>query len=287
MSDPDLVKVLRAQADQIAAAQFPGWGNTMRWAADEIDRLHAEAGRQKEQLAADRERAERLEEALRDAEKDLVVCQRNARHAEKRDERWKGVAGAIQPTIDKARTALSDSAQGGERNQCDGCARGIQVNEDGMHVGPAGFRGGDVMACTADRYSTPAPIEHPPHYECEQRECEFTETMEQDRQDGPDERAEAINVVFDGPPGPTAGRFVEVETDDGRSIRAGEWIKRDDGLWALRIHRHIERSEAEKRVPPEIEALADRWDQWGFGSPEACAAELRRAIAQAKGGRDE
>lgn len=45
----------------------------------------------------------------------------------------------------------------------------------------------------------------------------------------------AINIIFDGPPGPESGRFVEVETDDGRSINAGEWIERPDGLWALRI----------------------------------------------------
>jgi len=47
----------------------------------------------------------------------------------------------------------------------------------------------------------------------------------------------AINIIFDGPPGPTtfSGRFIEVETDDGRSINVGEWIERDDGLWALRI----------------------------------------------------
>ncbi|MFB1500848.1 hypothetical protein [Thiocapsa sp. N5-Cardenillas] len=45
----------------------------------------------------------------------------------------------------------------------------------------------------------------------------------------------AINVIFDGPPGPEAGRFVEVETDDGRSINAGEWSERPDKLWALRI----------------------------------------------------
>ncbi len=45
----------------------------------------------------------------------------------------------------------------------------------------------------------------------------------------------AINVVFDGPPGPESGCFVEVETDDGASINAGEWIKRPDGLWWLRI----------------------------------------------------
>jgi hypothetical protein len=47
----------------------------------------------------------------------------------------------------------------------------------------------------------------------------------------------AINVIFDGPPGPESGRFVEVETDNGHSINAGEWIERPDGLWALRITR--------------------------------------------------
>ena len=45
----------------------------------------------------------------------------------------------------------------------------------------------------------------------------------------------AINIIFDGPPDHNAGRFVEVETDDGKSIDAGEWIERPDGLWALRI----------------------------------------------------
>jgi len=45
----------------------------------------------------------------------------------------------------------------------------------------------------------------------------------------------AINIIFDGPPGPEPGRFVEVETDDGKSINAGEWIEREDGLWSLRI----------------------------------------------------
>ena len=44
-----------------------------------------------------------------------------------------------------------------------------------------------------------------------------------------------IFVVFDGPPGPESGRFVEVETEGGKSIRAGEWIERPDGYWALRI----------------------------------------------------
>lgn len=45
----------------------------------------------------------------------------------------------------------------------------------------------------------------------------------------------AYHIVFDGPPGPTAGRFVEVENDQGQSIRAGEWRERPDGLWELVI----------------------------------------------------
>jgi hypothetical protein len=45
----------------------------------------------------------------------------------------------------------------------------------------------------------------------------------------------ALHVVFDGPPGHESGRFVECETPDGRSINAGEWHERNDGLWELRI----------------------------------------------------
>jgi hypothetical protein len=44
-----------------------------------------------------------------------------------------------------------------------------------------------------------------------------------------------INIIFDGPPGPESGCFVEVETDDGKSLNAGEWKQRTDGLWSLRI----------------------------------------------------
>jgi hypothetical protein len=44
-----------------------------------------------------------------------------------------------------------------------------------------------------------------------------------------------VDIVFDGPPGPEAGRFVEVEDMDGASISLGEWVKREDGYWVLRI----------------------------------------------------
>lgn len=44
-----------------------------------------------------------------------------------------------------------------------------------------------------------------------------------------------LRIIFDGPPGPDAGRFVECETADGRSINAGDWRERPDGLWELQV----------------------------------------------------
>lgn len=46
-----------------------------------------------------------------------------------------------------------------------------------------------------------------------------------------------IDIVFDGPPGATSGRFVEVENERGESINVGSWVQRgeDKGYWVLRI----------------------------------------------------
>ena len=44
-----------------------------------------------------------------------------------------------------------------------------------------------------------------------------------------------VDIVFDGPPGPESGRFVEVENSQGKSISFGEWKVRADGYWVLRI----------------------------------------------------
>lgn len=44
-----------------------------------------------------------------------------------------------------------------------------------------------------------------------------------------------VQIVFDGAPGPEAGRFVEVENEAGSSIKLGTWVKRPDGYWALRF----------------------------------------------------
>lgn len=44
-------------------------------------------------------------------------------------------------------------------------------------------------------------------------------------------------IVFDGPPGPESGRFVEVETDTGKSVgpdtTGAHWEQRANGLWRL------------------------------------------------------
>lgn len=47
--------------------------------------------------------------------------------------------------------------------------------------------------------------------------------------------AATLDVVFDGPPGPYGPRFIEVESPPGTSVRAGEWVDRGDGTWALRL----------------------------------------------------
>src|SRR5215207_2708310 len=47
--------------------------------------------------------------------------------------------------------------------------------------------------------------------------------------------ADLVDIVFDGPPGPESGRFIEAEDADGKSIRFGQWIERSDGRWVLRI----------------------------------------------------
>lgn len=58
----------------------------------------------------------------------------------------------------------------------------------------------------------------------------------------------ALHIIFDGPPGPEPGRFVEVENDFGESVNVGEWIENGDGTWSLKIdeipltaerHRHV------------------------------------------------
>ena len=43
-----------------------------------------------------------------------------------------------------------------------------------------------------------------------------------------------IRFVLDGPAGPDAGRFVEVENENGESINIGEW-RQDGNYWYLAV----------------------------------------------------
>jgi len=43
-----------------------------------------------------------------------------------------------------------------------------------------------------------------------------------------------MKIRFDGPPGPEAGRFVEVEDRHGKSISAGYW-EQDADYWLLNL----------------------------------------------------
>jgi len=53
-----------------------------------------------------------------------------------------------------------------------------------------------------------------------------------------------VNIVFDGPPGHEAGRFVEVENENGQSISFGEWIEYQQGYWALTFENPTDRLKA-------------------------------------------
>lgn len=83
----------------------------------------------------------------------------------------------------------------------------------------------------------------------------------------------ALHVVFDGPPGPEAGRFVECETPDGRSINAGEWHQRPDGYWELRVSAGITPTPKKNDVERVARALVpilsgSQEDDWGNALPD-------------------
>lgn len=50
------------------------------------------------------------------------------------------------------------------------------------------------------------------------------------------ERGAYLDILFSKRP-TEGGEFVEVENEEGRSVNVGEWLQREEGLWALRIFR--------------------------------------------------
>lgn len=96
-----------------------------------------------------------------------------------------------------------------------------------------------------------------------------------------------IDIVFDGPPGPEAGRFVEVESPPGVSVGVGEWIKRDDGYWVLRFDPNTTLRAINKELVGALEE-ADRQLTYlhekftGTGSGAAVQTRIAAVLARAK-----
>lgn len=81
---------------------------------------------------------------------------------------------------------------------------------------------------------------------------------------------EELHIIFDGPPGPEAGRFVEVETADGQSIRAGEWRQIGD-YWHLVILRSpAPGAEAMREAEQGGEPAHSRWNEDGVDYCGGC-----------------
>lgn len=60
-----------------------------------------------------------------------------------------------------------------------------------------------------------------------------------------------ISIIFDGPPAPRGGRFVEVNDENGRSLNApGEWRQKENGLWELVLD--VEAIAAMAPRPPRV-----------------------------------
>lgn len=82
-----------------------------------------------------------------------------------------------------------------------------------------------------------------------------------------------IDIVFDGPPGPEAGRFVEVEDHAGRSICFGNWLQREDGYWVLRLPQ----DDKAKALNAAL-SYVERHDRIGLEALDT-AASIRAALA--------
>ncbi len=77
------------------------------------------------------------------------------------------------------------------------------------------------------------------------------------------------DIVFDGPPAPESGRFIEVEDHEGRSVGdVAEWIHREDGYWALRLPistDQLKKLQAAKQKSGESPTVNDLRSDEGLG----------------------
>lgn len=64
------------------------------------------------------------------------------------------IASKVADDVDARFLQAAQSVPVVERNQCDGCNRGLQVCDDGLHREPSGH---PVMACTRNKYTHSIP----------------------------------------------------------------------------------------------------------------------------------
>lgn len=96
-----------------------------------------------------------------------------------------------------------------------------------------------------------------------------------------------VDIVFDGPPGPEAGRFIEVEDAAGNSIKLGEWIERAERVppgyksrrtpsrWVLRI-------EDPRELRRQVDGVWDVLDHRVDGQPFWTEREIDLGMAVAQ-----
>ncbi len=95
--------------------------------------------------------------------------------------------------------------------------------------------------------------------------------------------SKTIDIVFDGPPGQQAPRFVEVENAAGASVSVGEWVHRDDGYWVLRIGAFLALEgvrDGRLRVSDIVESVAR---ERGHPLPADVCDKIERAVLECGG----
>ena len=90
-----------------------------------------------------------------------------------------------------------------------------------------------------------------------------------------------IRILFDGPPSHESGRFIEVENENGESIKLGEWVQ-DGEYWVLQFP---DCREINAELLKQLENLYELWRSqvdWQ-GELESINKPIEQAIAKAKG----
>ena len=93
-----------------------------------------------------------------------------------------------------------------------------------------------------------------------------------------------IRLLFDGPPGPECGRFVESEDENGKSINAGEWSQQGE-YWVLTIPGDPELKADRDRLQAELAEARKEVGKWR-SDYDALAEVSRGCINVAETDRD-